>query len=138
MKILERIAHWLFALFMTALAAIIAGFGLTYISVKLVKPDPATPMTAIYIFAALYLTQAVAATVGIVSAPYSHRKAAAIVFPVLAFLGLNYKTLLDPSSKWTQLQFFIDVAVCALVGLLFFLRAKPKRPSGAAQTQEQP
>jgi len=137
MKAIERTVHWLFACFMMIASAFIAAFLFSLVGLKLAgipidpNPDPAviqkingSSVTPIYMGVSLCLSLMTGAFVGVISAPYVHRRIAAAVFPLLLILAFYYKIILHPTDLRPNWVFFLSIAGCLSVGLVLYIQSR--------------
>lgn len=137
MQILEKTLHWIFAFFVTVVALVLSMVLMAFVGLKLagapMKPgadfhyEGNATLTEIYVVGTLCLTLMGSSYLGVITAPYRHRKTASYVFPIFVFLSINAPSIWSESKYVFSVKFFMETAgSCAAVWLLFYYKQRRK------------
>jgi len=126
MKILELIAHWAFAIFMAVISYFVVLISFAFLIAKIAPPSGAPPNLAIFnplVYGTMVVPLMAASFFGIITAPYSQRRIASVIMPILVFLAISAAPYLggkpsDFSIRWVLLT----GGSCAGVGAFFYFR----------------
>lgn len=140
MRIIEKLLHWVFALFMAIVAWVLTLGAGAVLMLKLVglpigaKPPPDFQpwignTAFMYVTVAMMLAPLVVATfVGAMTAPFTQRGIAAIAFPVLMFAGFTALMLRGDVHYGSFLIIHLEAAACcAAPGVFVYFRSRRHR-----------
>jgi hypothetical protein len=131
MKILELIAHWIFALFVAMISYFISLLLFTFLIAKIAPASDGQSHNMVVFNLAACGTMVVplmaASFSGIITAPNRQRRIASIAMPILVFLAINAAPYLgDKPSNFSIKWFLLTGGSCAGVGAFFYFRCTQK------------
>lgn len=80
------------------------------------------PAAQVYIVGSLCLTLMIGTLVGVASAPYRHRRIAAVVFPALLISGIFSGAIAHPTTFVPGVLDIPVIASSVIVGAFFYIR----------------